>query len=78
MDTLIKKINDIISVESQLIGPAASHLIARGVPGLVLNAKGEVASIKVEPKRAIYNLVNRYVDMVGSISKKPIEHIVNS
>ena len=60
---------EIISKQSVILGPEIAIMRARGVKGLMVTDRGEVADIEGEHKEALQRLIDQYVELSGQIVK---------
>jgi hypothetical protein len=62
-------INDIIAKQTVILGPDIVMLKAKNVPGLTLNAEGQVTEIVGDPQAVLQSLIDEYIALSGQIVK---------
>jgi len=66
---------EIISKQSIILGPEIAIMRARGVSGLVITERGEVADIEGDPKQTLQKLIDQYVELSGQIVRATLSSI---
>jgi hypothetical protein len=67
--------NEIIAKQSVILGPDIALLKARNVGGLSIGESGKVESISGDPKAAMQQLIDEYVNLSGAIVKSALTSV---
>jgi hypothetical protein len=65
-------ISDVISKQSDILGPEIAILKARSVSELTIDDKGKVTNIEGDPRQVLQKLIDTYVALSGQIVKNAL------
>lgn len=68
----------LIKKQMLILGPDITLAKVKNVPGLTVEATGEVINIQGDPQVLLQNLINQFVELSGMIVKKTMESILTS
>lgn len=68
----------LIQKQILILGPDITIAKAKNVPGIEIDAQGNVTNITGDPQTVLQNLINQFVELSGLIVKKTMESILAS
>lgn len=68
----------LIKKQILILGPDITIAKAKNVPGIEIDAQGNVTNITGDPQIVLQNLINQFVELSGLIVKKTMESILTS
>lgn len=71
-------LTELIKKQMVILGPDITFLKVKNVRGITIAPDGTVTSVEGDPKQALQNLINEFVELSGMIVKKVMESIVAS
>lgn len=78
-DTETKKLfSELIKKQMLILGPDITLAKVKNVPGVTVDANGEVTSIQGDSQQLLQAIINQFVELSGMIVKKTMESILTS
>ncbi len=78
-DTDYKKMfSELIKKQMLILGPDITLAKVKNVPGVEVDATGEVIAIQGDPQATLQGLINQFVELSGMIVKKTMESILTA
>lgn len=68
----------LIQKQILILGPDITIAKAKNVPGIEIDAQGNVTNVTGDPQTILQNLINQFVELSGLIVKKTMESILTS
>lgn len=70
--------SELIKKQMLILGPQITLSKVKSVPGITVDANGEVTNIQGDSQALLQNLINQFVELSGLIVKKTMESILTS
>jgi hypothetical protein len=71
-------LTEVVKRQMAILGPDITIAKVRNVPGIKLDASGQVVGIEGDPQVLLSELINQFVELSGLIVKKTMESIIMS
>ncbi len=78
MENQKKVFSELIKRQMAILGPDITFAKVRNVPGITIDAVGNVTNINGDPQVLLQQLINQFVELSGLIVKKTMESILAS
>lgn len=77
-DNYNRLFTELIRKQIVVLGPDITLAKVRNIPGIEVDATGQVTKIEGDPQALLQNLINQFVELSGLIVKKTMESILTS
>lgn len=78
MEDQKKVFSEVIKRQMAILGPDITFAKVRNVPGIQIDAVGNVTALNGDPQALLQQLINQFVELSGLIVKKTMESILSA